>query len=172
MTVQNQDYINRIPKLIALGLFALYFLWCAITPGRWHFIDGVNLAVHEGGHVILSFMGEFIEMAAGSLMQLLIPAAFVIYFFYRGQRYSGSLVLMWLGQSFINLSVYVGDAVVMELPLVGGGIHDWNYLLERMHLLSATPFLAFMARATGTLIILAGIVLAYHYTKSEENESL
>ena len=45
------------------------------------------------------------------------------------------MVLWWIGQNFWNISVYVKDARSMELPLVGGGYHDWNYLLDAVGLL-------------------------------------
>jgi len=29
----------------------LYFLKCAYDPSQWHFLDGVNLIIHEARHV-------------------------------------------------------------------------------------------------------------------------
>ena len=157
-----------IGKLIVIGYCSLYFLGCALRPGTWHFIDGVDLAIHEGGHVVFGFMGEFIAMAGGSIMQILMPVLFAVYFYKKEQWFSSIVVLFWIGQSFLNLSVYVGDAVAMRLPLVGGGgdpIHDWNYLLTRLHLLSATPILSFLVRLIGTLLIIAAIVLGVRKSK-------
>jgi len=39
------------------------------------------------------------------------------------------VALWWVAQNLWNISVYVKDARAEELPLVGGGEHDWNYLL-------------------------------------------
>ena len=47
----------------------------------------------------------------------------------------------WLGESLLNLSIYVADARKQELPLVnmfgGDPIHDWNFLLGSLNKLSS-----------------------------------
>src|ERR1700755_2634051 len=106
-------------KLVVAALAAVYFGWCAYDPHRWHFIDGVNLIIHEAGHVVFMPFGEFITVAGGSLFQLIVPAAFALYFYRRGQLFSAALVLFWLGQSLLNVAVYAGDALKVELPLLG-----------------------------------------------------
>jgi len=151
------------PLRMAVALLAgLYFLWCAYDPSRWHLIDGVNLIIHEAGHIIFMPFGEFIMIAGGSLFQVLVPAVFAGYFFYRQQLYSAALVLFWVGESLLNVSVYAGDAVSMQLPLLGGqdSIHDWNYMLDRLGWLSATPKVAGVIRLAGTLTIITGLYLA------------
>ncbi len=69
---------------------------------------------------------------------------------------------MWVGQNLINVSVYAGDAIVMQLPLLGGegSFHDWHYLLSTLGILSWTPEVAAMLDTLGVLTILAGIALA------------
>ena len=143
-------------------LTGVYFLWCAYDPPQWHLIDGVNLIIHEAGHIVFMPFGEFIMIAGGSLFQVLVPAAFAGYFFYYQQPYSAALVLFWVGESLLNVSVYAGDAVAMQLPLLGGQdtIHDWNYLLDRLGWLSATPEVAGAIRLAGTLTIITAIYLA------------
>jgi hypothetical protein len=101
-------------------------------------------------------------IAGGSLMQVIMPAAFVLYFYRNDKPYSAALVCLWVGESLLNVSVYAGDSMARQLPLLGGQdtIHDWNYLLARMGLLSATPKIAALIRLAGTLAILAGIFWA------------
>lgn len=69
---------------------------------------------------------------------------------------------MWVGQNFVNVSIYAGDAIAMQLPLLGDDsvIHDWNYLLSTLHVLSATPVIASILFAIGILCIGAGIILS------------
>jgi hypothetical protein len=143
-------------------LAGLYFLWCAWDPAQWHLIDGVNLLIHEAGHVIFMPLGEFLMIAGGSLLQVIIPAAFVVYFFRHEKPYSAALLLFWVGESLLNVSVYAGDSLAMRLPLLGGqdSVHDWNYLLSRMGWLAATPKVAGLIRLAGTLVIVAGIIWA------------
>jgi len=68
------------PKLGLASLFALYFLWIAYDPMQGSFLDNVNLAIHESGHLIFRILGEFAGIAGGSLFQVILPLAFVGYF--------------------------------------------------------------------------------------------
>jgi len=143
------------PKLAVAVIASLYFLWCAYDPSQWHLIDGVNLVIHEAGHLIFSPLGEFMMIAGGSLFQVIMPALFVGYFIYNEKYYSAALVLFWVGESILNVSVYAGDSLALQLPLIGGedSVHDWNYLLTSLNLLPATAKIAGAIRLLGTLVI-------------------
>lgn len=147
--------------LLAL-LAGAYFLWCAWDPYQWHLIDGANLIIHEAGHMIFMPFGEFVMIAGGSLLQVLMPAIFVFYFYRKGNPYSAGLVMLWVGESLLNVSVYAADSIRMQLPLLGGqdSMHDWNYLLDRTGLLAATPKVAGLIRICGTLVIAGGLILS------------
>jgi len=155
-SVANDDSsgVSR-PKLAVAIIASLYFLWCAYDPSQWHLIDGVNLVIHEAGHLVFSPFGEFIMIAGGSLFQVIMPALFVVYFWYHAKYYSAALVLFWVGQSILNVSVYAGDAVALQLPLLGGqdSIHDWNYLLDSLGCLRSTGTVAGAIRLLGTIVI-------------------
>lgn len=144
-----------IPKVVVAVIASLYFLWCAYDPSQWHLIDGVNLVIHEAGHLLFSPLGEFMMVAGGSLFQVIMPALFVGYFWYNGKHYSAALVLFWVGQSILNVSVYAGDSLALQLPLLGGqdSVHDWNYLLSSLNLLPATAKVAGAIRLLGTIVI-------------------
>lgn len=143
------------PKLVVAAIASLYFFWCAYDPYQWHLIDGVNLVIHEAGHLIFRLFGEFMMIAGGSLFQVIMPALFVGYFWYHKKYYSAALVLFWVGESILNVSVYAGDAVALQLPLLGGqdSMHDWNYLLDSLNLLSATAQVGGAFRLLGTVVI-------------------
>lgn len=153
--ISKKDYW-RLAGIIILGL---YFLNCSLHPGDWHFIDSVDLIIHEAGHWIFMFFGEFIAALGGSLNQVLIPAIFAAYFCLRRDLYSASILLLWVGYSIVNVSVYMGDAVKMQLPLLGGdsSTHDWNYLLATTHLLGYTDFLSSVTYATGLFLIIGAV---------------
>ena len=144
-----------------------YFLWCAIDPYQWHFIDGVNLVMHEAGHVVFSPLGEFMMIAGGSLFQVIIPAGFWAYFLYRSQQYSAALVLFWVGESILNVSVYAADAQALQIPLLGGGDsqHDWNYMLTTLNVLQSTDMIAFVIRALGTILILVAALRSIRFSR-------
>jgi hypothetical protein len=142
-------------KLVVAVVASLYFFWCAYNPQQWHLIDGVNLVIHEAGHLIFSPLGEFMMIAGGSLFQVIMPTLFVGYFWFHRQYYSAALVLFWVGQSILNVSVYAGDSLALQLPLLGGqdSVHDWNYMLSSLNLLPATAKIAGVIRLLGTIVI-------------------
>jgi hypothetical protein len=163
---------KNIPKLVVGIIASLYFFWCAYDPYQWHLIDGVNLVIHEAGHIIFSPLGEFLMIAGGSLFQVIMPALFVGYFCYQRKFYSASLVLFWVGESILNVSVYAGDSVALQLPLLGGqdSVHDWNYLLTSLNLLSATAQIAGAIRLLGTLVIALAAFGSIWFAKRESDD--
>lgn len=149
-------------RLIAALIAGAYFLWAVLHPLEWRLIDGVNLVIHEAGHIVFMPFGQFMMIAGGSLLQLIIPSIFAFYFYHRGQSYSSALVLLWVGESLLNVSVYAGDAVEMQLPLLGGkdSMHDWNYLLDELNWLSHTPEIAKALYAASALLIIGATAWA------------
>lgn len=151
-------------RLAVTGVAGAYFLSVAWDPQRWRLLDSVNLLIHEAGHPLFAVFGEFMGFAGGTLMQLLIPLAFVLHFLREGKPFQALLVLFWLGQSLLNVSVYAADAQAMALPLFGGGdrIHDWNWMLDSLNLLGATPLIAGTIRLLGTCVILAALLAGFY----------
>ncbi len=165
-------------KLVVGLLAALYFLWCAYDPLTWRLLDGVDFLIHEAGHPIFGIFGEFIGVAGGSLMQVLVPLAFFGYFLYKKHYYSASFVLFWVGQSLLNVYVYARDAVAMQLVLNSGltgsegGFHDWNYLLDATGMLAHTIQVAALFRILGTAAIILAIAGCVRFSmKGKSSES-
>ena len=110
----------------------------------------------------------------GSLLQIVVPVVFFGYFVYHQKPFSASIILFWVGQSFVDVYVYANDAVVMQLPLLSGltgsegGFHDWNYLLTETGLLNQTVLVAKIIRFIGNLIILAAIVGSFIFATDDE----
>ncbi len=156
-------------KLVVAVVASLYFFWCAYDPYQWHLIDGVNLIIHEAGHLFFRPFGEFMMIAGGSLFQVIMPALFVGYFLYHNKLYSAALVLFWVGESILNVSVYAGDAVALQLPLLGGegSIHDWNYMLSSLNLLGSTTQIAGALRLLGTIAIALASFGSFKFARRE-----
>jgi hypothetical protein len=158
------------PKLVFAVLMTLYFLWIAFDPMQGSFLDIVDLPIHETGHLLFRPFGEFMMVAGGSLFQVIMPALFVCYFLWQRSWYSAAMVLMWVGQSIINVYVYAADAVVMQLVLTSGftgsegSFHDWNYLLSTLGLINSTKAVAGIIRLLGTFTIIAGGVFSVYYS--------
>jgi hypothetical protein len=161
-TLQHEQSRPGTVRLIVALAAGAYFLWALLHPFDWRLIDGVNLVIHEAGHIFFMPFGEFVMIAGGSLLQLIVPSVFAFYFYQQGKHYSCALVLFWVGESLLNVSVYAGDAVAMQLPLLGGddSIHDWNYLLDHLGWLSHTTAIAKALHATAFLLIIGATAWA------------
>lgn len=144
-------------RILSLALLA-YGLYDLSDPGRGSLIAGVDLAIHETGHLLFGPFGEFIGFAGGTIFQLLMPAAFVVYFARRGDQHSASVALWWVGQNCGHIAVYAADARAQELPLVGGGEHDWAYMLGELGRLSSDQGIARAFKAVGFLLIAGSTV--------------
>lgn len=111
----------------------------------WLLVHSFNLIIHEAGHFFFRFFGELMMFAGGSLIQVLFPLAFLSTAIRTDSKWGAQLSLLWLGQNFIDVSVYAADAVLRQLPLIGGlGVeaHDWYNILWRLDLLEHTPLIA------------------------------
>ena len=62
------------------------------------------------------------------------------------------VALWWVAQNLWNVSVYVRDARAEDLPLVGGGEHDWNYLLGTLGLLNQDQLIGGAVPLAGVLV--------------------
>lgn len=129
-------------------------------------IDFVNLAFHEGGHLVFGALGlgnRFIMVCGGTAMQLLIPGACAVQFWRRGERASASACLLWFGQNFLGIGKYAADARAQQLDLVAGGVHDWTYLLEILGLLIHDEGIGRLIQILGCLVMAAAAVGVYVY---------
>jgi hypothetical protein len=153
----------RLALTAALGLYGGFLV---LHPGTYGWLDSLDLAIHEFGHPLFGIFGEFIGFLGGTLMQLLMPAAFVAYFWRRGDRHAATVALWWVAQNLWNIAVYVQDARAEELPLVGGGEHDWNYLLGRLGLLNQDRLIGGGVRVLGVLVYIWSCVIGWTYAWS------
>jgi hypothetical protein len=152
---------ERRAKLALVLALTVYGIVCLLHPGTYRWIDSLDLAIHESGHLVFGPFGELIGVLGGTLMQLLVPIAFTAYFAHRRDRFSAMVTLWWLAQNCWNISVYVKDARAQELPLVGGGEHDWAFLLDRFGLLDQDQMLGGMIHIAGALLFGWAMLRAY-----------
>ena len=124
-------------------------------------MDNIDLVIHEAGHVFFSLFGKFIYTLGGSLMQLIIPLIIAGFFFRNSYRTGVQFALLWLGQNFINISVYASDARAQKLPLLGGNkvYHDWNYMLGALRLLNIDKALGYIIFGIAITVLLAAIFM-------------
>jgi hypothetical protein len=149
-----------IARVVAVSILALYGLSIVRHPG-FSLLDNVNLPIHETGHIVFSPFGEFVTALGGTLFQLIVPAVFVGYFLRRRDRFAASVALWWVAENLWNIAVYVADAQAQELPLVGGGEHDWAFILAELDVLQQDARIAAMVRFAGTVLFVIAIVWGY-----------
>lgn len=144
-------------------LLAIYGFVILRHPYEGSLMDNVDLPIHETGHLLFSPFGEFMQFLGGTLFQVIMPAVFVAYFVRRKDLHSASVALWWVAQNFWNISIYVRDARNQDLDLVGGGEHDWAYLLGELGWLKLDQQLAHGVWLAGVVVyaiaILGGIIV-------------
>ncbi len=152
------------------SLLLLPILWWTVSLGTglssWCFLDLVNLAFHEAGHLFLAFGGTTLHYLGGTLGQLLVPGGLVAYFLIRQREpFAAALCAWWLGENLVNIAVYMEDARSLALPLVGGGDHDWNELFYRFGLLgeSSVRGVAAGTHLLGVAVMLLGLVWSVYF---------
>lgn len=149
-------------------VLAIYGFVIARDRFSGSFMDLVDLPIHETGHLLFTPFGEFMHFLGGTLFQVIMPALFVAYFVRRKDLHSASVALWWIAQNFWNISIYVRDARNQDLDLVGGGEHDWAYLLGELGWLKHDQQLADGAWLIGVCLyvvaILGGLVVLNNAT--------
>jgi hypothetical protein len=142
-------------------VLAIYGWWCLRSPASYRWLDSLDLAIHETGHLVFAFGGEMLMLLGGTLLQLIVPLVFVVALWRTGDRHGASVPLWWLGQNCWNISVYVKDARTQELPLVGGGEHDWGTMLGELGWLSHDQAIGRGVYLAGVLLYVAALVLGW-----------
>jgi hypothetical protein len=179
------DAIALGARALAWCAFALWALWFTVHGIDWEVIGGsflhsIILPFHEFGHVLFMPLGRFMAILGGSLFQVLMPLGLMLVFIVKQRdTFGASVMLWWTGQSLVDLSPYIADAVLRSLPLVGGGgeeAHDWGNLLTMMGLLDYTRALSRLSFLAGVIVMVAGLAwgalllrLQYAKMKSVEN---
>lgn len=147
--------------LAAWVVFYLLFLYQAARgQGFLLMIDLVFIPIHEGGHLLFRFFGEFLNIAGGTFLQLLVPAALAFYFALRRQAQGTAFCAFFFFEQFLPIATYMADARAQDLPLLTVGdadyvIHDWNYLFGRLGVLDHDTQIAAAVRVIGWIGMLA-----------------
>lgn len=148
------------------ALLAYFGVVQAIRPESWTLFSGINLPIHEGGHLLFRMVGwEFLHAAGGTLLQLLAPLGSALMFLRQRDYFAVAFCFGWLSTNLVGTGVYMADAEVMQLPLVtaeGGGdaiTHDWNFLFSQLGLLRACDAIGWLTRQAGNVSMLACLAL-------------
>jgi hypothetical protein len=143
-----------------LALLSWWTIRLATADDPWCFLDYVNLAFHEAGHLAFAPFGSTLHVLGGTLAQLLLPVGLGLWFALRERRFlPAALCVWWLGESLVNTARYMRDARDLALPLVGGGDHDWNELFYRFDMLTeaAVARVSGATHAAGVMVMVVGL---------------
>jgi hypothetical protein len=162
------DAIIRWSRLVVTALTAL-FGWRAFHDelgSAVFLVDGINLAVHEAGHMIFAPFGDTMHFLGGSLFEVIFPVFFVVYFL-RKQRdvHAAMVCAWWTSTAMLGVSIYMADARARQLMLLGGGTgdevdgHDWYHLFAHWHVLRLDTRIAAGLRATAWLVCVGSILV-------------
>jgi hypothetical protein len=120
-------------------------------------LGGLNLGIHEGGHLLFSWLSwDFLTVAGGTLLQLAAPVASGWMFSRQPDYFAAAFCGSWLATNLYSIATYMADARELDLPLVnvggGEGDHDWNYMLASVGLLQWDTVLAALVRVVAFLV--------------------
>lgn len=150
------------PRALLLLICAWLFYKHLADPFYGGIAKGLNLAIHEIGHVFFGFFGiDFLSIAGGTILQLAAPLAAFWMFSRQRDYYAIAIAFCWLGTNLFDVAAYAGDARARQLPLVsvGGGDpeHDWFILLLDTNLLNYDTVIGGLFRFAGFLSFVIGL---------------
>jgi hypothetical protein len=123
------------PAFAAVTLFIVLIAWAMSDDGWVPLLDSANLVFHEAGHPIFGLLGSTMGLYGGTLGQLAFPVAVIVKFWRDRNHAALALGWVWLFENWLNIARYMADARARELPLVGGGDHDWFNIFLRWDVL-------------------------------------
>lgn len=132
---RGRSWLVRLPLVLVLA----WILVRHMREPRWaSIVAGLNLVIHEAGHLLFGWFGELAGIAGGTVLEIAVPLAVAAAFVRQRDWFAVAVCLFWLGTVFIDVGVYAADARLRALPLVSVGgepVHDWNYLLGEVGML-------------------------------------
>ncbi len=174
---QGKNWLVRLPFLL---WFSYVFARHLSDPMYSSILGALNLGIHELGHFIFGFMGQFLAVAGGTIFQLFVPVFAVFNFYRQNDFFSIALSFGWLSTNLFSVATYAADARRLELPLVtpfgsDSVIHDWEYLLSTMNMLQYDSLVGGIFRVLAVISMLicftAGVWLLWQMILSKGRDS-
>lgn len=161
MNNRSENIWGYIKPWLGTAVLLPIVIYYTINKGQFTFIDYINVLIHEGGHGVFKIFGKFIYTLGGTLMQIIIPSMFIVFYLITRKKAGAQIFLVWLGENLMNISIYAADARAQKLPLLGGNkvYHDWTWLLSQTGLLEQDQLIGNIFYGTGILIFLIALLL-------------
>lgn len=165
-----ERYLPLGLKLAVYLLLVIYLIQAAdvfyeYVPGQpWPFLlamirNGIFLFIHEGGHALFFLFGRTLSILGGSFWQIVFPLLSFIIAVRKGSHFIAPFALFWTGTNMMDVSLYMRDAPVRMLPLLGGHKmrHDWWNLFRDWGMLDAAGTWADIFYTGGLLVAIGSI---------------
>lgn len=154
--------VHRAALGVACAFYFLFLYQAMRGTGVLLMIDLVFIPIHEGGHLLFRFFGEFLAVAGGTILQLAVPLMLAAFFIFHRQILGTTFCVFFFFEQFLPIATYMADARAQELPLltVGDGdyiIHDWAYLFGKFGVLDHDTQIAHVVRVLGWLGMVATV---------------
>lgn len=148
-------------------IFWLLLVYIAVQHFRdkdyYGLLGGLNLGIHEFGHLICGPLGQTIGILGGSVVQCLVPVISIFMFKRQRDYFAWSFSFVWLAANLHGVARYIADARKLELELVtpfggdGETIHDWNWLLNHWDVLQYEQEIAQVVRIIAIICSVIGV---------------
>ena len=150
-------------------LFAAFLVNASLDADGFLFIDNANLMIHEAGHAFFAWTGYYMQILGGTIAQILVPLACVLFFVRRGDTAAVAACTFWGFENLLYIAAYMGDARRSAMPLVGSDESDWTILLTHWGLLQQDTVIAGWTRGLGWIGMLATIGwLAWMHVRQDQ----
>ncbi len=181
---REQFFAARAVILAAMVFFTVQLMVDGYDAWIAQYLHCLNLPVHETGHIVFSIFGiPVIHSLGGSLFQIIMPLVFCLALWIKPRDILGaSVALWWAFENFIDVAVYIDDALHMKLMLISGGtgaeapygFHDWNFILSETGFLLKYDTIADTVYAMGYtgmwLCVLWGAWSLFYYRVFQRNQ--
>lgn len=153
---------GRAARGLLLGVLAWFTLRHLLDGDFRGIYAGLNLVLHEAGHLVFQYGGfAWLTAAGGTLFHLMCIAGVGVAFWRQRDMFAVAVALWWSGTVFIEAAPYAADARAQELPLVTVGDgpvgHDWYAMLEPLGLLAFDEVIGAALRLLGLATLLLAL---------------
>jgi hypothetical protein len=154
--------LSRVALSAWLVFYAVCLWGAAMGGGLLRWIDLVFVPIHEGGHLLFGWLGQWIMVAGGTIVQLFVPFALAIYFIFRRHLAGTAFCAFFFFEQFLPIGIYMADARAQALTYVTVGDpenaeHDWFYLFSSLHVLPHDTKIGAAVRVLGWLGMLGTV---------------
>jgi hypothetical protein len=112
---------------VAAVACALALWWAFYLALPVPLLSGVDLTIHDLGHLLTASAPGIIDPISGSVLQIAVPLFLALYFWFgRRETFSTAIALAWAGTSAQNVSTFIANAPRQGLPILGAGIENWS----------------------------------------------